>query len=82
MKSINAHMHLFIVGLPGHMDGRFLRRFPDWVCQGKSRPSMGQFCFTIWNYFTKDSPLIPSGLYGPVRILTQDWAATLRPMLQ
>ena len=26
-------------------------------------------CFTTWNYFTKDSPLISSGLLGPVRLL-------------
>jgi hypothetical protein len=33
------------------------------------RPSKGRFCFTTWNYFNKDSPLVPSGLLGPVRLL-------------
>ena len=67
--------------LPGHMGGRFLKEFPDWFRQGVARPSKGRFCFTTWNYFTKDSPLVPSGLLGPVRILTQDWAAGVKPAL-
>ena len=32
-----------------------------------ARPSKGRECFTDWNYFTKDSKLVPSGLLGPVR---------------
>jgi len=57
--------------LPGHMGGLFLKRFPDWF--GKNpRPSKGRYCFSTWNYFTKDSPLIPSGLLGPVRLFTEN----------
>jgi len=52
--------------LPSHMGGRFLKGFSDWFCQGKSRSSKGRCCFTTWNYFTKDSLLVPSGLHGPV----------------
>ena len=52
--------------LPG---GRYLKRFPEWFKGGlESRPSKGRKCFTDWNYFTKDSPLVPSGLLGPVLI--------------
>ena len=52
--------------LPG---GSYLSRFPDWFKGGvASRPSKGRRCFTDWNYFTKDSKLVPSGLLGPVRI--------------
>jgi len=47
--------------------GRMLTRFPDWLIQGKPRPS-GRQTFTTWNYFTKDSPLRESGLLGPVRL--------------
>ena len=49
--------------------GWYLKRFPDWFATGiRSRPSKGRKCFTDWNYFTKDSPLTPSGLLGPVAI--------------
>ena len=48
--------------------GTYLARFPDWFKNGLSaRPSKGRKCFTDWNYFTKDSKLVPSGLLGPVR---------------
>lgn len=67
--------------LPGHMGGSFLKRFPDWFVKNEPRPSKGRFCFTTWNYFTKDSPLVPSGLLGPVRLMTEDWAAGVKPPL-
>jgi hypothetical protein len=56
---------------PGHHfngQGGFLKRFPDWFVENTSRPTQGRYCFTTWNYFTKDSPLIPSGLVGPVTL--------------
>jgi hypothetical protein len=60
--------------LPGHMGyGGFLKEFPQWFVAGQPRPSKGRYCFTTWNYFTKDSPLVSSGLLGPVRIMRQDW---------
>ncbi|MDR3715515.1 MAG: glycosyl hydrolase [Puia sp.] len=58
--------------LPGFMGGTYLKEFPDWFLNGTPRPSKGRYCFTTWNYFTKDSPLLPSGLMGPVRILGLD----------
>lgn len=48
--------------------GFYLARFPDWFVNGTPRPSQGRRCFTTWNYFTSKSPLVPSGLIGPVRI--------------
>ena len=58
--------------LPGHIDnGKFLKAFPDWFLKKQARPSKGRFCFTTWNYFTKDSPLVASGLLGPVRITVE-----------
>jgi hypothetical protein len=60
--------------LPGHMGhGAFLKEFPEWFVKGQPRPSQGRYCFTTWNYFTKDSPLVSSGLLGPVRLLEEDW---------
>jgi len=40
----------------------------DMFVKKAPRPSKGRFCFSTWNYFTKDSPLIPSGLLGPVTL--------------
>ncbi len=48
----------------------YLVRYPGWFGSGMaSRPSNGRKCFVDWNYFTKDSPLVPSGLLGPVEII-------------
>jgi len=54
--------------LPPYEKDSYLKEFPDWFLQGKPRPSKGRFCFTVWNYSTKT--LMPSGLLGPVRIVT------------
>lgn len=50
--------------------GKYLKALPDWFLNDKPRPSKGRYGFTTWNYFTKESPLIPSGLIGPVRLMT------------
>jgi hypothetical protein len=50
--------------------GRMLIEFPDWLLQGKPRPSNRQ-TFCVWNYFTKDSPLMESGLLGPVALTVE-----------
>lgn len=49
-------------------DGNLLR-WPDWLLKNEQRPSKGRYTFATWRHFTKDSPLLPSGLLGPVRIL-------------
>ena len=46
--------------------GKLLAKFPDWFVKGEPRPSKGRKTFCTWNYFTKDSPLYPAGLIGPV----------------
>jgi hypothetical protein len=53
-------------------NGFYLKEFPDWFIKGQPRPSKGRYCFTTWNYFKKDSPLISSGLMGPVRIIEEN----------
>jgi hypothetical protein len=58
-------------GDPRMKGGYFLREFPDWFLKHEQRPSKGRYTFTTWNYFSKDSPLSPSGLMGPVRIVTE-----------
>ena len=32
-------------------------------------PSAGRLTFSTWKHYDKDSPLLPSGLLGPVRVL-------------
>jgi hypothetical protein len=58
---------------PGHQGfGGFLQEFPEWFLKGRVRPGRKRLTFTTWNYFTKDSPLAPSGLLGPLKVLIQD----------
>ena len=48
-------------------DGIKDRQWPEWLLQGKARTS-GRFTFTTYKHYKKDSPLLPSGLIGPVSI--------------
>lgn len=45
-----------------------LREWPDWLQHGRPSPT-GRYTFTSWRLWKKDSPLQPSGLLGPVRVL-------------
>ena len=63
------------VWLPGmylYYSGAYLKEFPDWFLNKQPRPSKGRYCFTTWNYFDKNAPLISSGLLGPVRIMKEE----------
>jgi len=42
-------------------------KFPDWLIKGESRTS-GRYTFTTYSPYKKDSPLLSSGLIGPVTI--------------
>jgi hypothetical protein len=46
-----------------------LRAWPKWVLEGKSSPT-GRHTFTSWRLWHKNDPLQPSGLLGPVRIVS------------
>ncbi len=46
--------------------GNTIARWPDWLRDGKPRPKSERFTFTTWRFWWKDSPLIESGLLGPV----------------
>ena len=53
--------------------GGNLVRWPEWLMKKEPRPSSSRLTFTTWKHFTKDSPLLPSGLLGPVSIrITRD----------
>ena len=43
-----------------------LKRFPDWYLSGRPKPPGGRFTFSSWKHYDKDSPLLESGLLGPV----------------
>lgn len=48
--------------------GRSLAKVPEWVKQGLPRPNSQRKAFTTYKFFNKDSPLLPSGLIGPVTL--------------
>ncbi len=39
---------------------------PAWYKEGKPKPTNGRVTFTTWKHYNKDSPLLESGLIGPV----------------
>lgn len=48
--------------------GCYLTSNPEWLRNGTERPSKGRKTAGCFKFFTKDSPLLPSGLIGPVEI--------------
>jgi hypothetical protein len=51
-------------------DGIHLAKWPDWMVKGEPRPVKERLTFATWKHWHKDSPLQPSGLLGPVKLLT------------
>jgi hypothetical protein len=49
------------------VDSETLAEWPDWFKSGKARPSE-RYTFTSCKHYTKDTPLVPSGLLGPVSL--------------
>ena len=47
--------------------GSSLVEWPQWLLDHRARPS-GRVGFATWKYWTKTSPLIESGLLGPVTV--------------
>jgi hypothetical protein len=44
-----------------------LKQWPQWLQDGKPSPT-GRYTFTSWRLWQKDSPLVESGLLGPVKL--------------
>jgi hypothetical protein len=44
-------------------------KMPDWFTNNKPRPAGERTTFTTAPFYTKDDPLMPSGLIGPVKLL-------------
>jgi hypothetical protein len=52
-------------------DGISNRKWPDWLLENKTRASQ-RITFASYGFYKKESPLLKSGLLGPVTILTED----------
>ncbi len=48
--------------------GAAIQKLPEWYQQSKPKPAGGRITFSTWQHFRKDSPLLESGLIGPVVI--------------
>lgn len=48
--------------------GAVLSRWPKWLLENKPSPT-GRVTFTTWRHWTRNDPLLESGLLGPVRIV-------------
>ncbi len=47
-----------------------IKSLPQWYLEGKPKPAGGRITFATWKHFDKDSPLVESGLIGPVLLRT------------
>jgi hypothetical protein len=45
-----------------------ITKIPDWYAQRKPKPPSPRVAFTTWKWYSKDDPLLESGLLGPVRL--------------
>ncbi|MDP4239644.1 MAG: glycosyl hydrolase [Bacteroidota bacterium] len=61
-----------IRSFPPFSIGRNLQVVPDWVKNKAERPSKNRITFCTVDFFKKDTPLLPSGLIGPVQITVED----------
>ena len=52
-------------------DGIAKGQWPEWLTKGETRTS-GRYTFATHRHYTKDSPLLESGLIGPVTIWVAD----------
>jgi hypothetical protein len=52
-------------------NGDQLAAWPQWLLDGEPSPT-GRLTFTTWHHWKKDSPLLESGLLGPVTLRTAE----------
>jgi len=52
--------------------GRALKAYPDWFLRNRPRPETNRLAFVNWFYHRKDTPLLPSGLIGPVQLIPRE----------
>ena len=51
-------------------DGIVAGKWPEWVLKNEPRPTK-RYTFASWKHYKKDTPLLSSGLLGPVIILSE-----------
>lgn len=62
-------------GVSKFTDGRILQ-LPDWLYDPAKRTPAPRHSFSVWKHYDADSPLVPSGLLGPVKI---EWRTRVVP---
>lgn len=45
-----------------------IQELPDWYKKNEPKPDDGRVAFATWKHYTKESPLLESGLIGPVML--------------
>jgi alpha-galactosidase len=70
IKSAGFEPAIWVAPFIAEKDSLVFQQHPDWFVKGEPRPSKGRRAFSTWNYFSKDSPLLPAGLLGPVVLRT------------
>ncbi|HEX8060931.1 MAG TPA: glycosyl hydrolase, partial [Cyclobacteriaceae bacterium] len=53
------------------LSGGAIQELPEWYQKGQPKPDDGRVAFATWKHYTKDSPLMQSGLIGPVSLIEQ-----------
>ena len=56
-------------------DGKLVQ-LPAWLYDRSKLSEKHRYSFTTWKHYTADSPLVPSGLLGPVRL---EWRTVIAP---
>jgi hypothetical protein len=56
-------------------DGK-LEQLPSWLYDRSRLGEKRRVSFTTWKHYSADSPLVPAGLLGPVRL---EWRAVVTP---
>ena len=51
-------------------NGGPIAEWPKWILDGTPRPPTNRIGFATWKFYDKNSPLLDSGLIGPVRLVT------------
>ncbi len=51
-------------------NGGPITEWPQWILDGRPRPASNRIGFATWKFYSKDSPLLDSGLIGPVRLVS------------
>ena len=56
------------------LDGKWtsggIRAWPEWLLRGQPRPEPRRVTFAALKHWNKDDRLLPSGLLGPVTVVT------------